>query len=119
MEKVIKVFAVILIMMGIVGCSSSEDEPIEKKTTVTLLVSHETGYYSGMVDGMHEGMLIKEKGQMSWNPCSFTCITGFTYEKGYDYELLVTKITNNPPMADGGAYRYELIKIVDKIPYGS
>lgn len=47
-------------------------------------------------------MLVKEKGQTSWNTWEFEGINRFTYEKGFDYELLVTKtIYANPLLMEG------------------
>ncbi|MDO4497971.1 MAG: DUF4377 domain-containing protein [Bacteroidales bacterium] len=39
----------------------------------------------------------------------------FTYDKGFDYELLVQKTTYANPPADGGSYSYKLIEIISKI----
>lgn len=91
-----------------------DDEPTDKKETVTLYVSSETGIMSGLTAVEYECMLVKEKGQTSWNPWEFEGITGFTYEKGFDYELLVTKTIYANPPADGGSYSYELIRVVSK-----
>ena len=59
-----------------------DDEPTDKKETVTLYVSSETGIMSGLTAVEYECMLVKEKGQTSWNPWEFEGITGFTYKKG-------------------------------------
>lgn len=71
--------------------SLDDDEPTDKIETVTLYVSGETGSMIGLTGVPHECMLVKEKGQTTWNPWEFEGINGFTYEKGFDYELLVTK----------------------------
>ena len=43
-------------------------------------------------------MLIKENGAANWKCVSFKEITGFTYERGNEYELLVKKtMLVNPP----------------------
>lgn len=106
-------FLVMLIMFA--SCDFfDEDEPTDKKETVTLYVSAETGSIIGLTGVAHECMLVKEKGQTSWNPREFEGIKGFTYEKGFDYELLVTKTTYANPPADGGSYSYELIREISK-----
>ena len=38
--------------------------------------------------------------------------TGFTYERGHEYELLVKRTTLANPLQDSGKYRYELVRIV-------
>ena len=59
-----------------------------------------------------EGMLIKEKDAANWECVSFMEITGFTYERGHEYELLVKRTTLANPPQDSGKYRYELVRIV-------
>ena len=61
-----------------------------------------------------EGMLIKENGAANWECVSFMEITGFTYERGNEYELLVKKTTLANPPQDSGNVRYELIRIVSQ-----
>lgn len=41
-------------------------------------------------------------------------ITGFEYEPGYIYDLLVKKIPVPDPPADASAFLYELVEIVSK-----
>ena len=43
---------------------------------------------------------------------SFQTITGFTYERVHEYELLVKRTTLANPPQDSGKYRYELVRIV-------
>lgn len=69
---------------------------------------------TGLTGVEHDCMLVKEKGQTSWNTWEFEGINRFTYEKGFDYELLVTKTIYANPPADGGSYSYELIREVSK-----
>lgn len=91
-----------------------DDEPTHKIETVTLYVSGETGFMTGLTDVPVECMLVKEKGQATWNTWEFEGIKGFTYEKGFDYELLVAKTIYTNPPADGGSFSYELIREVSK-----
>ncbi len=107
---------VVLLQIMFAGCDSLNlDESADKVETVTLYVSAETGSMMGMTEIAYECMLVKEKGQTSWNPWEFGGIKGFTYEKGYDYELLVKKTTYADPPADGSSYGYELIRVVSKV----
>lgn len=47
---------------------SDDEEPTDRKETVSLYVSSETGSMTGLTGAAHECMLIKEKSQTSWNP---------------------------------------------------
>lgn len=106
-------FLAILIMFT--SCDFlGDDEPTDKKETVTLYISAETGSMIGLTGVAYECMLVKEKGQASWNPWEFEGINGFTYEKGFDYELLVVKTNYANPPADGASYSYELVQEVSK-----
>lgn len=91
------------------SCLNDDDEPKDKQKTVTLYVSATTGECTGMTGTPHECMLIKEKGEKTWDPCEFNGIEGFTYEKGYEYELLATKTIYANPPADGSSYDYTLV----------
>lgn len=59
-------------------------------------------------------MLIREKNESKWTYVNFTYIGGFTYEKGYEYELLVNKTTIANPPQDAGNVKYELIKVISQ-----
>ncbi|PIE50557.1 MAG: hypothetical protein CSA38_02875 [Flavobacteriales bacterium] len=41
-------------------------------------------------------------------------IEGFDYQPGYEYHLEVKRTTLNNPPADGSAYHYELVRIINK-----
>ena len=108
------IFFAVLIMLT--SCNLlDDDEPTDKTVTVTLYVSAQTGSMTGLTGVAHECMLVKEKEQDSWEPWAFEGIKGFTYERGYYYELLVRKIIYANPPANGSDYRYELIQIVSVI----
>lgn len=111
----IGILFILLCIFTIFTSCLNDDEPTDKQSTVTLYVSATTGQVNGFQGTPHECMLVKEKGQNSWDPCDFWNLKGFTYEKGYEYELLVTKTTYANPPADGGSFDYTLIKIVSKV----
>ena len=80
---------------------------------VTLYVSAETGTYQNVPDNNYvEGMLIREQGESAFYCVSFQEISGFTYERGHEYELFVKRTTLANPPQDSGKYRYELVRIV-------
>jgi len=106
----------VIIFSTLVSCNPfDDDEQADRKETVILYVSSETGSAVGLNGESYEYMLVREKGQSSWNTWAFEGIEGFTYEKGYEYELLVTKTIYANPPADGGAYDYVLVSIVSKV----
>ena len=68
--------------------------------------------WSEFVANIVEGMMIREQGESTSYCVSFQTITGFTYERGHEYELLVKRTTLANPPQDSGKYRYELVRIV-------
>lgn len=114
-KNVISIFVIAILVM-VTSCNFlGNDEPTDKKEIVTLYVSAETGSMIGITGKAHDCMLVKEKGQTSWIPWEFEGINGFVYEKGFEYELLVTKTIYATPPADGGNYSYKLIRENSKI----
>lgn len=106
-----------LAVFSLASCSSDDDNE-DKVEQVTVYVSAETGVYYDLFDskGEHpiEGIQIQEKGETRWRCVHFATITGFTYEKGNEYELLVKKTTLAYPSQDSSNIRYELIRIVSQ-----
>ena len=114
--KLWRIAFVMLTAFSLASCGSNDDNE-DKVEQVTVYVSAETGvYYDMWLDPEREnpivGMQIKEKGVTIWRCVSLYTITGFTYERGHEYELQVKRtILANPPQ-DSGKYRYELVRIV-------
>jgi len=103
-----------LAAFSLASCSSDNDNE-DKVEQVTVYVSAETGTYTPLFsDEPVEGMLIQEKGNTRWSCVHFATITGFTYEKGKEYELLVKKTTLANPPQDSSNIKYELISIVSQ-----
>lgn len=57
--------------------------------------------------------LVKEELEDDWTNF-YAEIVGFTYEPGYNYEILVEKTKVPNPPADGAAFRYRLLKVLQK-----
>mgnify|MGYP003571502671 CR=1 FL=1 len=119
--KVLKIILLFCVSVVLYSCTLPENEYDEKDKTVqvTVFVAAETGTYRINEDPdtapLYVGIQYRERGQENWNCNSMTLIDGFTYEQGFEYELLVEKtIFANPP-ADGGRFTYKLIKIVSKV----
>ena len=115
--KTMKIWRIMFMMLAafsLASCSSDDDNK-DKVEQVTVYVSAETGTYTPLFsDEPVEGMLIQEKGSTSWNCVHFATITGFTYEKGNEYELQVKKTTLANPPQDDVNVRYELISIISQ-----
>lgn len=71
----------------------SKKEAESMRDTIRLFVSSEEGIYDWGSSGLQAPcMKICESGDDVWANVPFNKIEGFTYEKGYDYELQVEKI---------------------------
>lgn len=97
------------------GCLPTE-ESSDKVETVKMYISAATGMHQPW--GASEPracMLAREEHEETYSTFGFSEIKGFTYEKGYAYELWVEKTTLATPPADGSNLRYKLIEICKKI----
>ena len=110
-------FVVIISAIGMVSCND-DDEPKDKVIEVTMSVSENTDIMYSLFDDNKENpvecMLVMEDGvDQTWRKMSFSSIEGFTYEKGHRYKLRAKKtILANPP-ADGSAWKYELVEVLE------
>jgi heat shock protein HslJ len=59
-------------------------------------------------------MLVKENPDEEWT-FFYDKISGFEYEAGYTYEIIVNEIVVDNPPADASSIRYELREIVSKV----
>lgn len=110
-------FVVIISAIGMVSCND-DDEPKDKVIEVTISVSENTDIMYSLFDDNKENpvecMLVMEDGvDQTWRKMSFSGIEWFTYEKGHRYKLRAKKtILANPP-ADGSAWKYELVEVLE------
>ena len=120
--KTIKLFfstllVVIISAIGMASCND-DDELKDKVIEVTMSVSENTDIMYSLFDDNKENpvecMLVMEDGvDQTWRKMSFSYIEGFTYEKGHRYKLRAKKtILANPP-ADGSAWMYELVEVLE------
>ena len=120
--KTIKLFfstllVVIISAIGMVSCNG-DDELKDKEIEVTMSISENTDIMYLLFDDNKENpiecMLVMEDGvDQSWRKMGFSEIEWFMYEKGHRYKLRVKKtILANPP-ADGSAWKYELIEVLE------
>ena len=100
-----KLWRIAFMMLAAFSLASCSSDIVEQ---VTLYVSAETGTYQNVPDNNYvEGMMIREQGESTSYCVSFQTITGFTYERGHEYELLVKRTTLANPPQDSGKYRYK------------
>ena len=114
MNKQTFIIALLAAIFGLTSCSrdSNYEDKVDK---VIVYVSAETGlFYNVPNTTPEEGMMILIEGEDHYICVAFNTIAGFTYEKGYEYELLVKKTTLANPPKDSGSTRYELIRIVSQ-----
>jgi len=110
-------FIILFSVICFAGCSD-DDESQDKVETIKMYVSSETGTYYDLFDSEQacpmECMLVREEGQSDYDTIALSAIEGFTYEKGYEYTLMVKRTTLANPPADGSSYVYALKKIVKR-----
>ena len=114
MNKKTIITALLAALLGVVSCN--RDNEIEDKVEqITVYVSAKTVlFYNVPNTTLEQGMMILVEGEDNYICVAFNTITGFTYEKGNEYELLVKKTTLANPPKDSGSTRYELIRIVSQ-----
>lgn len=109
------VAALMVLALAVVACTAtgSEPESAMQGETKTLFVGPQ------LVDCV--GVVPQQCLQVREDPTGeyqffYSNIEGFTFEPGYEYELLVrVEQVENPP-ADGSSLRYTLVEIVNKTP---
>lgn len=113
MIKEVRIYIGLVLVLGsLVSCRSGK-EPTSGETpgVISLLIGPEK------VDCVGEGpqlcFLVREEEEAEWSNF-YGEIAGFDYQAGYNYEILVEKTKIPNPMADGPAFRYRLLKILQK-----
>lgn len=103
-------------LFSLPGCLTEYgNEYTDKVETVKLYVSPQTGTYQPWGASQPSAcMLVREEKESEYTQLSFSEIAGFTYEKGYAYELQVEKTSLAHPPADGSDRRYKLLKILSQ-----
>ena len=114
--KIWRLSFAMLAAFSLASCNSdNDDKDITKE--IAMSVSAEPGVMYDLFDDMGEHpiecmrvMTEDEPGQ--WQDLYFSCIKGFTYERGHEYELRVKRtILANPPQ-DASDRTYELVCIL-------
>ncbi|MBV7441433.1 DUF4377 domain-containing protein [Weeksellaceae bacterium TAE3-ERU29] len=114
--KYLKVLFLLLVIFS-VSCTEKEESDYSKTVEITVLA--ETTFEKCCVPAPlteqedREAMIIKKKDGKTFT-LFIGQIKGFTYEKGFQYKLLVNeKHIANPPQ-DGSSIEYSLIKELSK-----
>lgn len=103
-----KITIIFLIMFSIISCENNDIMSIEK----TLIIASKQVDCIGFVP--QKCFLVKENSAQNWEYL-FESISGFTYEEGFEYEVLVSeKEIENPPQ-DASSIQTSLIKVISKI----
>lgn len=115
--KTVKLLWGLLFLLATINLAAcSDDEPQDTVKTIKMFISAETSTYQPFgSDHPIDCMLVKEEGKSEYTSLDFLGISGFDYEKGYEYFLSVEKkILSNPP-ADGSSIAYTLINTISKV----
>lgn len=106
-------FYALIYLTGFSACS--KDEVKDKVEIIKLYVFEQTGTYQPWgAPAPVEYILVKEKIESEYYPFGLSEITGFVYEKGYEYVLSVEKTTLADPPADTGNIKYKLIEVLSR-----
>ena len=93
----------------------NDDEPKDKVESMKAHISALT-CINGTIFGFYpiEGMLVKVGNDTNYQYLNFNEISGFTYQRGYEYDLQIERITLANPPADASMYDYRLVKELSK-----
>ncbi|MBD2757300.1 DUF4377 domain-containing protein [Spirosoma validum] len=103
---------VLSLLLVVLTVLSSCDKNDLKPDVVTMRVADHRQDCVGV--GPQKCLLVKTDGDTDWK-FFYSGIEGFSYEEGFEYQLLVKREPIANPPADGSSIRYTLVEIVDKI----
>lgn len=107
MKKII--LSTILGLGFLASCTSSK---VVNNDEETLTIASETKECSAGIAKM-QCMLVKKDNTAEWQ-YFYNHIEGFTYEPGYEYEIIVSKSKIENPPADASSIEYKLVKVISK-----
>ncbi len=107
-----KITMVLMTLIITAACTPTGGiEPNAQLGQTTIYIGSETADCVGVAP--QTCLLVKFEKDAEWE-LFYDNITGFLYEPGFEYELLVTKTEVENPPADASSVQYELIEVVNK-----
>ncbi len=104
-----KVFFVLILSFVLAfSCETMNNENEEK----TLFIASKTINCIGVIP--QQCLLVKTKDKEDWE-YFYSTISGFNYEEGFEYVIVVLEEKVNNPIEDSSSSKYSLIKIESKI----
>lgn len=115
LNKQAKMTKRIFMAISMIGIMLSACSTARKVTEKTIYISAETKSCQ-LGEMQAECMQVKwTKSQKDWeNFGQTTDIEGFTFEKGYEYELVIHETKVDNPPADAPSIKYKLVKLLAK-----
>lgn len=115
--KTTPLFGILLLFLCTINLTAclNDDEPQDSVENMEAHVSAVT-CISGSLFGNYpiEGMLVKVDNESDYQYFDFNEISGFTYQRGCEYDLKIERVTLANPPADASIYNYRLLKEVSK-----
>lgn len=105
-----KITLLFMMIFSIISCEKNDVTTVEK----TLIIASEK--VNCTVVGVLPQLcfLIKEESTQNWE-YFYDSIIGFTYEEGFEYEVLVSEREIENPPQDASSIETTLIKVISKI----
>lgn len=111
-KNVFELILIFLLIVGISSCIKDDNNERDKIEIVTIHISSETKFMKFMDETPVECMIVTVSNEQSYLPLGW--ISGFKYEKGYEYSLKVIKTTPAHPLQDAPKDLYLLIEVLSK-----
>lgn len=111
-------FLIVVAFLLLASCNSSKQP--QENYEITLKTNEKRIRIGSETEICQAGVMQKQcmkvkwtKDQQNWE-YFYDEIQGFTYEKGYEYDLVVQESKVANPAADASSIRYTLVKVVSK-----
>jgi hypothetical protein len=110
----IRKFIIIILLAALPGaCSLPGSTPAPQPYEIVLFVGPQLVDCVGM--GPQTCYLTRESPDEEWT-YFYDPIQGFEYETGFEYQLRLKVVPLLDPPADGSAFEYELLEVIQKTP---
>jgi len=102
----------LVILAVVVGCTAPTGVPAQEEVLTLQVAAAKAPCVGEMVDSC---LQVRAPDEDAWR-LFYDPIEGFQHEEGVRYTLEVGRRTVPNPPADGSAYAYRLIRIIDREP---